>query len=319
MTETLRVRRPERDVVGAGRLRLRGLTGGCAREGVQADRGHDQEEAAQDPRSALPGKQCPARHVLWSFLRGPGSPMVTHRTAGRARPRAGVECRGAHRALHHLRRRHAVPGDGPGRGARARAAGARGRVPGGADLLRADARQQRVPRRSAAAGAAVRGRDGAGRRRGRGRLAVVLVRRLGARAAAGASRARPATSGSRATPRRSAAGSSSSPSSSSAASASRTSAPSFPRRVTCHPTCHSQRVTRIGDAPLRLLAHVRGLELLELPEADGVLRLRRHLLDQERRRLAGDARGQVPQHPGDGRRGRAPPSTRRACCTSAAG
>ena len=41
----------------------------------------------------------------------------------------------------------------------------------------------------------------------------------------------------------------------------------FPRRVTYHPTCHSQRVTRIGDAPLRLLAHVRGLELLELPEA----------------------------------------------------
>jgi L-lactate dehydrogenase complex protein LldE len=41
----------------------------------------------------------------------------------------------------------------------------------------------------------------------------------------------------------------------------------FPRRVTYHPTCHSLRVTRIGDAPLRLLANVRGLELLELPEA----------------------------------------------------
>ncbi len=41
----------------------------------------------------------------------------------------------------------------------------------------------------------------------------------------------------------------------------------YPRRVTYHPTCHSQRVTRIGDAPLRLLANVRGLELLELPEA----------------------------------------------------
>ncbi len=41
----------------------------------------------------------------------------------------------------------------------------------------------------------------------------------------------------------------------------------YPRRVTYHPTCHSQRVTRIGDAPLRLLARVRGLELLELPEA----------------------------------------------------
>ncbi len=41
----------------------------------------------------------------------------------------------------------------------------------------------------------------------------------------------------------------------------------YPRRVTLHPTCHSQRVTRIGDAPQRLLANVRGLELLELPEA----------------------------------------------------
>jgi L-lactate dehydrogenase complex protein LldE len=43
---------------------------------------------------------------------------------------------------------------------------------------------------------------------------------------------------------------------------------SFPHRVTYHPTCHSLRVTRVGDAPLRLLRHVRGLELLELPRAD---------------------------------------------------
>jgi len=42
---------------------------------------------------------------------------------------------------------------------------------------------------------------------------------------------------------------------------------SFARRVTLHPTCHSQRVARVGDAPQRLLARVRGLELLELPEA----------------------------------------------------
>ena len=42
---------------------------------------------------------------------------------------------------------------------------------------------------------------------------------------------------------------------------------SFARRVTLHPTCHSQRVTRIGDAPERLLARVRGLELLPLPDA----------------------------------------------------
>jgi L-lactate dehydrogenase complex protein LldE len=42
---------------------------------------------------------------------------------------------------------------------------------------------------------------------------------------------------------------------------------SYPRRVTLHPTCHSRRVTRVGDAPERLLARVRGLELLDLPEA----------------------------------------------------
>jgi L-lactate dehydrogenase complex protein LldE len=43
---------------------------------------------------------------------------------------------------------------------------------------------------------------------------------------------------------------------------------SFDGRVTYHPTCHSLRVTRVGDAPLRLLQQVRGLELVELPRAD---------------------------------------------------
>jgi len=42
---------------------------------------------------------------------------------------------------------------------------------------------------------------------------------------------------------------------------------SFPHRVTYHSTCHSLRVTRVGDAPLRLLQKVDGLELLELPRA----------------------------------------------------
>ena len=42
---------------------------------------------------------------------------------------------------------------------------------------------------------------------------------------------------------------------------------SYPRRVTLHPSCHSLRVTRVGDAPQRLLARVRGLELVELPDA----------------------------------------------------
>ena len=42
----------------------------------------------------------------------------------------------------------------------------------------------------------------------------------------------------------------------------------FPHRVTYHPTCHSLRVLRVGDKPLRLLRNVRGLELVELPAAD---------------------------------------------------
>ena len=41
----------------------------------------------------------------------------------------------------------------------------------------------------------------------------------------------------------------------------------FPLRVTYHPTCHSLRMLRVGDSPLRLLRAVRGLELVDLPEA----------------------------------------------------
>ena len=33
---------------------------------------------------------------------------------------------------------------------------------------------------------------------------------------------------------------------------------SFPHRVTYHPTCHSLRLLKVGDAPLRLLRAVRG-------------------------------------------------------------
>jgi L-lactate dehydrogenase complex protein LldE len=42
----------------------------------------------------------------------------------------------------------------------------------------------------------------------------------------------------------------------------------FPHRVAYHPTCHSLRMLRVGDAPLRLLRRVRGLELVELDRAD---------------------------------------------------
>jgi L-lactate dehydrogenase complex protein LldE len=41
----------------------------------------------------------------------------------------------------------------------------------------------------------------------------------------------------------------------------------YPHRVTYHPTCHSLRALRVGDRPLRLLSSVRGLELVELPDA----------------------------------------------------
>jgi L-lactate dehydrogenase complex protein LldE len=42
----------------------------------------------------------------------------------------------------------------------------------------------------------------------------------------------------------------------------------FPHRVTYHPTCHSLRMIRVGDRPLRLLRRVRGMELVELPQAE---------------------------------------------------
>jgi L-lactate dehydrogenase complex protein LldE len=41
----------------------------------------------------------------------------------------------------------------------------------------------------------------------------------------------------------------------------------FPRRVTYHPTCHSLRTLKVGDKPLRLLRAVRGIDVVELPEA----------------------------------------------------
>jgi len=41
----------------------------------------------------------------------------------------------------------------------------------------------------------------------------------------------------------------------------------FPHRVTLHPTCHSLRLLRVGDRPRRLLERVRGIDLVELPEA----------------------------------------------------
>ncbi len=42
----------------------------------------------------------------------------------------------------------------------------------------------------------------------------------------------------------------------------------YPHRVTYHPTCHSLRVLRVGDRPLRLLREVQGLTLVDLPDAE---------------------------------------------------
>ena len=42
----------------------------------------------------------------------------------------------------------------------------------------------------------------------------------------------------------------------------------YPHRVTYHPTCHSLRLLRVGDRPVRLLRRVAGLDLVELPDAE---------------------------------------------------
>ena len=42
----------------------------------------------------------------------------------------------------------------------------------------------------------------------------------------------------------------------------------FPYKVTYHPSCHGTRVLGIQDEPLTLLQHVKGLELVPLPDAE---------------------------------------------------
>lgn len=41
----------------------------------------------------------------------------------------------------------------------------------------------------------------------------------------------------------------------------------FPHRVTYHASCHATRMIHVGGAPLRLLRAVRGIEVVELPDA----------------------------------------------------
>ncbi len=64
----------------------------------------------------------------------------------------------------------------------------------------------------------------------------------------------------------------------------------FTTRVTYHPSCHSLRMLHVGDAPLRLLRSVRDLTYIELAGQGAVLRLRRHLRRQKRRRFGRHAR-----------------------------
>ena len=42
----------------------------------------------------------------------------------------------------------------------------------------------------------------------------------------------------------------------------------FPHRVTYHASCHGLRSLHLGDKPLRLLKNVRGIDLIELQDAD---------------------------------------------------
>ena len=42
----------------------------------------------------------------------------------------------------------------------------------------------------------------------------------------------------------------------------------YPHRVTYHPTCHSLRMLKVGEAPLELLHNVRGIDLVPLGEAE---------------------------------------------------
>ena len=70
-------------------------------------------------------------------------------------------------------------------------------------------------------------------------------------------------------PRRSVRGRTSCPSSSSTCCSVTDVGAHYPHRVTYHPTCHSLRMLRVGDKPLQLLRAVDGIDLVELPEAEG--------------------------------------------------
>ena len=92
----------------------------------------------------------------------------------------------------------------------------------------------------------------------------------------------------------------------------------YPHRVTYHPTCHSLRVLRVGDRPLRLLREVGGIDLVELPQAEaccgfgGTFAVKNP--DTSSAMLADKMHTSSPPGPRSAR-----PRTAPACCTSAAG
>ena len=170
-----------------------------------------------------------------------------------------------------------------------------------ADLLRPDAHQHRLPAGGGAAGPPVR-RDlrrattpwSRRRRRAPGRSVhyhhKIAAERGDAALRDGVARVAPKTYELTAVPHRRARQVRTS------ARTSRTGSP------TTRPATRCAR-SALGDRPYRLLRAVRGLTLVDLPERGGVLRLRRHVRDQERRRVGGDGRGQGPARAGDRRRG----------------
>ncbi len=67
----------------------------------------------------------------------------------------------------------------------------------------------------------------------------------------------------------------------------------FPHRVTYHPTCHSLRAIRVGDAPLRLLRGARDRPR-RVAARRGMLRFRRHICCEECGHVDGHAGRQGP-------------------------
>ena len=66
----------------------------------------------------------------------------------------------------------------------------------------------------------------------------------------------------------------------------------YPHRVTYHPTCHSLRLLRVGDRPLRLLRQVAGIDLVELPDAEVCCGFGGTFAVKNARRVHGHAGGQ---------------------------